>query len=180
MKTTKILVFIAVSIAIVFTACKKDKENISDSEFGDDEANIFLRSVDYESNVIKPLVKPGDCDFYTEGAIEYKLDGEVVVLVDFGNGEKDKWAKKTVDGKTEDFDLTKKKKKGYKYDKKIVKPLVKAENCDYIVEGTIKYYLKDKWVATIDYGDGTCDEWATKTTKEGTKKFSLNYFKKKK
>ena len=172
MKTTKFLVLLAVSIAIVFIACKKDNENISDSEFGDDEANIFLRSVDYESNVIKPLIKPNDYSFYTEGTIEYKLDGEVMAKVDFGNGEKDQWAKKTVDGKTYDFDLTK-KKKDCKYEKKIVRPLVKTDDCKYIVEGTIEYYEKGKCVATIDFGDGTCDEWATKTWYDGSKKFSL-------
>ena len=46
-----------------------------------------------------------------------------------------------------------------------MKPLIKSEDCDYIISGIIKYYSKTgKWVATIDFGDRTCDEWATKTT----------------
>ena len=32
------------------------------------------------------------------------------------------------------------------------------------VSGLFDYYdTDDNWVATIDFGDGTCDEWATKT-----------------
>ena len=32
------------------------------------------------------------------------------------------------------------------------------------VSGLFKYYDSDSnWVASIDFGDGTCDEWATKT-----------------
>ena len=32
------------------------------------------------------------------------------------------------------------------------------------VSGLFMYYdSNDNWVASIDFGDGTCDEWATKT-----------------
>ena len=32
------------------------------------------------------------------------------------------------------------------------------------VSGLFEYYdLDSNWVASIDFGDGTCDEWATKT-----------------
>ena len=32
------------------------------------------------------------------------------------------------------------------------------------VSGLFDYYdTDDNWVASIDFGDGTCDEWATKT-----------------
>ena len=32
------------------------------------------------------------------------------------------------------------------------------------VSGLFEYYdLNDNWVASIDFGDGACDEWATKT-----------------
>ena len=32
------------------------------------------------------------------------------------------------------------------------------------VSGLFEYYDSDNyWVASIDFGDGTCDEWATKT-----------------
>ena len=50
------------------------------------------------------------------------------------------------------------------------------------VSGLFEYYDQDdNWVASINYGDGTCDQWATKTWDidifpnypEGTLEFSL-------
>ena len=37
-----------------------------------------------------------------------------------------------------------------------------------------------EWVATIDFGDRTCDEWATKTTADSNEEyvFSLDDWKK--
>ena len=55
----------------------------------------------------------------------------------------------------------------------IVEPIVKLENCEYIVAGIIDFYEGDQWVATLDFGDGTCDEWATKTWDGGSKVFSM-------
>tara|TARA_B110000263_G_C14817356_1_gene289183 strand:- start:38 stop:433 length:396 start_codon:yes stop_codon:yes gene_type:complete len=53
-----------------------------------------------------------------------------------------------------------------------VNPIVKT-NCYFSewnknvmtpVSGLFEYYDADgNWVASIDFGDGTCDEWATKT-----------------
>ncbi len=52
-----------------------------------------------------------------------------------------------------------------------VNPIVKI-NCDFDrakeiltpVSGLFEYYDADgNWIASIDFGDGTCDEWATKT-----------------
>ena len=54
-------------------------------------------------------------------------------------------------------------------------------NCAYNpVEGTIKYFdIKNgKWLATIDFGDGTCDTLATKITAKGdTINFHVDDFK---
>ena len=56
------------------------------------------------------------------------------------------------------------------------------------VSGLFEYYDADgNWVASIDFGDGTCDEWATKTWDIdifpdypcGTIDFSVFYYKKK-
>ncbi|NQY11866.1 MAG: hypothetical protein HRT71_20415 [Flavobacteriales bacterium] len=44
----------------------------------------------------------------------------------------------------------------------IVKPLVVDESCGCIVQGFVKYVKDGKTVALVDYGDGTCDGWATK------------------
>ena len=52
-----------------------------------------------------------------------------------------------------------------------VAPIVKI-NCDFNkgrevstpVSGLFEYYnAEGNWVASIDFGDGTCNEWATKT-----------------
>jgi len=71
----------------------------------------------------------------------------------------------------------------YEYEKVIVKPLIKSEDCGYITEGIIEYRKDGKVVATVDYGNGECDEWATKIWEGGSKKISLvkdkNYKEKK-
>lgn len=178
--TMKILALIAVSLTIIFTACKKDLIISSmDYEIASDYADLYIQSTQYETEIVKTLVKPDDCSYYTEGIIEYRVNGEVVATVDFGEGEKDRWALKNEKGEISDMDL-KRKKEGYEYDKIIVKPLVKIEGCKYIVEGIIQYLKDDVVVATIDYGDGTCDEWATKTWDGGSKVFSMDLSKDKK
>ena len=57
------------------------------------------------------------------------------------------------------------------------------------VSGLFDYYdTDDNWVASIDFGDGTCDEWATKTwnvnifpdSPSGTNDFSVFDYKEKK
>jgi hypothetical protein len=57
------------------------------------------------------------------------------------------------------------------------------------VSGLFDYYdTDDNWVASIDFGDGTCDEWATKTWDvdvfpdypSGTNDFSVFDYKDKK
>ena len=57
------------------------------------------------------------------------------------------------------------------------------------VSGLFEYYDNDdNWVASIDFGDGTCDEWATKTWDvdifpdypSGTNSFSVFDYKDKK
>ena len=65
-----------------------------------------------------------------------------------------------------------------KWDKTVLTP----------VSGLIEFYdSNDNWVASIDFGDGSCDEWATKTwdvtvfpdSPEGEEKFSVFSFYKK-
>ena len=54
------------------------------------------------------------------------------------------------------------------------------------VAGIFEYYDNNRnWVASIDFGDGTCDQWATKTwnielfpeNQSGTEQFSVFSFK---
>lgn len=47
---------------------------------------------------------------------------------------------------------------------------MKTDDFDYIVAGIIKYfdYKTEAYLAPIDYGNGTCVEWATKTWPAGS------------
>ena len=78
-----------------------------------------------------------------------------------------------------------------------VNPIVKI-NCYFSdwdkdvmtpVSGLFEYYDADgNWIASVDFGDGTCDEWATKTWDvdifpdypSGTNDFSVFDYKEKK
>ena len=75
----------------------------------------------------------------------------------------------------------------------IVKEECYFEDCDKTVltpvSGLIDFHDEnDNWIASIDFGDGECDEWATKTwdinvfteDTSGTSTFSVFEFKSKK
>lgn len=169
---------LAISIAIL-AGCSDDESTLNESAtknplgISNSEATLTLEGDgEYEKVITSPLIKLDDCEYIVAGTIEYFLDGEVVAIIDYGNGECDNIATKTIDGEVYEFKLDEKGEKD-EYEKNITNPLVKLEDCDYIVEGTIEYYENDIWVATVDYGDGECDEWATKTTEEGSTVFSL-------
>ncbi|MCD4735750.1 MAG: hypothetical protein K8R53_06875 [Bacteroidales bacterium] len=178
----KILALITISLGIIFTSCSKDEAASDDDPFKSaayEEADLILEGDgDYEKVITKPLVKIEGCYYIVEGTIEFRKDGEVIAIIDFGEGECDDIATKIVDGKTFEFSMKKEGKKE-KYEKKIVEPIVKIEGCDYIVSGVIEFYAGEKWVATIDFGDGECDEWATKITEEGSFEFSMKDWGKK-
>ena len=53
--------------------------------------------------------------------------------------------------------------KSSNYEKNILIPLEKIDGCDYVVKGKIEYIKNGTVVATVDYGDGQCDDIATKT-----------------
>ncbi len=114
----RILTLLVVAIVITFTACSKKETNVvgSDSnpletKFAKEVADIVVLKGEgkYEKIITKPLVKTDDCKYIVEGTIEYLLDGETVAIVDFGNGECDNIATKTVDGETYEFELGNKK-----------------------------------------------------------------------
>ena len=69
------------------------------------------------------------------------------------------------------------KKLDHKYDcdklsgvhKFVYEPIVISDNCNCIVSGKVKYLKDCKTIALIDYGNGDCDNIATKILcKEGT------------
>ena len=127
----------------------------------------------YTKNILIPLERIDGCDYVVKGKIEYVKDGVVVATVDFGDGQCDDIATKTVDGETSTFNL-RGKKKSSRYKKNILMPLVKIDGCDYIVEGKIEYTKNGAVVATVDFGDGQCDNIATKTVDGVDHEIKLN------
>ena len=127
----------------------------------------------YTKNILITLERINGCDYVVKGKIEYVKDGVIVATVDFGDGECDDIATKTVDGETSSFNL-RGKKKSSRYKRNIIKPLVKIDGCDYIVEGRIEYIKNGAVVATVDFGDGECDNIASKTVDGVDHEIKLN------
>ena len=150
---------------INFSAAEGDYINIRSSNTGNKKT--------YTKNILIPLERIDGCDYVVKGKIEYIKDGVVVATVDFGDGECDDIATKTVDGKKYTFNL-RGKKKSFRYKRNIIKPLVKIDGCDYIVEGKIEYIKDGVVVATVDFGEGQCDNIATKTVDGVDKEIELN------
>ena len=117
-----------------------DYINISSSKTGSKKT--------YTKNILIPLERVDGCDYVVKGKIEYLKDGAVIATVDFGDGECDDIATKTVDGKSSTFNL-RGKKKSSRYKRNIIKPLVKIDGCDYIVEGRFEFIKDGAVVATV-------------------------------
>ncbi len=198
MKSTSLFIgTLVLSGMFIFSSCNKVEEGIKaetqeesvDEESFKEDATITLETSDYEKEEVD-LEKEEGCKHYTKGLIKYTKDGKELGTFDFGKGDKDSKGTFSWEGKKEEIEL-KKKKDGFKhkFDKEIVMPIVKTEDCDYPVEGIIEYSKDGEWVATINFGDGTCDdiatkEWAAgskgdKTWEAGSKEFSLSEAKKK-
>lgn len=176
-KSIQVILLFAISLAFIFTSCNKENSTTKEDDFyksiSDEEVDFILKGDGkFEKVITKPIVKLDDCKFIVEGTIEFYKDEELVFVIDFGDGNCDAIATKTVGDEITEFSLKKLKKK-WKYDKVIVEPIVKLEDCVYIVSGIVEFYKGDVWVATIDFGDGTCDEWATKYWDGGSKVFSM-------
>ncbi len=60
------------------------------------------------------------------------------------------------------------------YSKTITSGLVKLGDCSYIVSGTVEYKQAGTVIATLDYGDGTCDNLATLTVGGTTTEVTLH------
>jgi hypothetical protein len=163
--------------------CDKPEQDRFTEEVSTEEVQIQLPSSGFEINEIVTPTTSTD-DYYTAGIIEYTSNGEVAATVDFGNGEENSKASLIQSQLESEFEL----KKNYctfygkasKYKKVIVRPLVKTDDCKYIVAGIIKYYdvKSGAWTATVDFGDGDCDDIAVKTTAEGDYTFKVSeYYK---
>jgi hypothetical protein len=58
-----------------------------------------------------------------------------------------------------------------------ITPLVKAVGCQWIKSGKLKIERAGKLDATVDYGDGTCDDQGTVTVANTTKAITLKHWK---
>ena len=88
---------------IDFSAAEGDYINIRSSNTGSKKT--------YTKNILIPLERIDGCDYVVKGKIEYVKDGAVVATVDFGDGECDDIATKTVDGVDHEIKLNKKGKR---------------------------------------------------------------------
>ena len=137
----------AISTLFLFS-CNKETNEIDTftHELALESAQIILPTSGGELVESEPLVKSANNDYYTSGKLDYIQNGEIVAQVDFGNGEENSTAQLLKDGNVTTFDLKKEESyyngKKSKYKKVIVKPLIKSEDCDYIISGIIKYYSK--------------------------------------
>ena len=94
---------------------KASEENIDLSAAEGEYINIRSSNTGskntYTKNILIPLERIDGCDYVVKGKIEYVKDGAVVATVDFGDGECDDIATKTVDGVDHEIKLNKKGKK---------------------------------------------------------------------
>jgi len=66
-------------------------------------------------------------------------------------------------------------RKGNEYSKNITKTLVKTGECRYMTEGVIEFNTSTGKFATLDFGNGDCDNIATLTTASGNKEITLRH-----
>ena len=94
---------------------RASEENFDLSAEGGDYINISSSKTGskntYTKNILIPLERIDGCDYVVKGKIEYVKNGVVVATVDFGDGECDDIATKTVDGVDHEIKLNKKGKR---------------------------------------------------------------------
>lgn len=67
---------------------------------------------------------------------------------------------------------------GYSFSAIINEPLIRLGTCRFISEGVVVFSLNNKPIATLDYGNGTCDDLATITKNGETKVITLGKWRK--
>ncbi|MFT5647872.1 MAG: hypothetical protein ACI976_002567 [Aureispira sp.] len=69
--------------------------------------NVYFKDLDWadkdewsnknvEKYILSPLVTEDECGYIVKGKIKYLVDGETAAIVDYGDGEIDAWAVKTI------------------------------------------------------------------------------------
>jgi len=165
---------IVVIVSLLTIACSKSVEPKSNhsENYGNQRENVKIpEKEEYEKIVVNPIVFENNWKYPVSGTIEYWQNSNLVAIIDYGNGELDSIATKTVDGEIIEFDLSEEKEI---YLKVITNPIVKVEDWDYPVSGTIEYYIGESLIATVDYGNGELDSIGTKITDDGTYTFDMS------
>lgn len=166
--TLYLLSFILCSLALTFSSCSKKEISTDDELFAaivNEEATIELSKAGFTTNN-NGLVKASSANYYTAGSMEYIVDGNPEATFEFAAGGQGTLNK----GGTQSKKTLKGKSGKTKYTKVIISPIVKVTGCKYIVQGMVEYYDdKNNLLATIDFGNGTCDEWAVKTFPNNSK-----------
>lgn len=156
------------ALALTFTSCKKDEFKSNDDLYkaiASEEATVTLSKAGFTTNSTG-LIKASEANYYKAGTMEYIVDGSTEATFSFktgGQGSLNKGG--AISNKT-----LKSKSGKTSYTKVIVSPIVKVTGCKYIVQGIVEYYDKNNTLlATIDFGNGTCDEWAVKSFPNNSK-----------
>ena len=85
--------------------------SVSEGDFINIRSSNTARKNNFTNNILIPLERIDGCDYVVKGKIEYIKNGVVVATVDFGDGECDHIATKTVYGVDKEIKLNKKGKK---------------------------------------------------------------------
>jgi len=164
----KVILGLTAVLSISMMSCNKDRNNSNlESDIANETQTIRLPESGFQMTETTPLSNEVD-GIYTQGVITYEKDGNLLGKFDFSkyDSKKGEWEKE--DGSKEECDLKKDGKEEH-FKKVIVEPLVKTDDCEFIVAGIIKYYdiKTGEWLATVDFGDGTCDDLGTKIDSKG-------------
>lgn len=163
----KTLLFLA-AISFVMTSCGKFDKDAEDTmiafaaRYGQ---TVTVSHTDYEVVEMSALNRHNENMPYTEGEVKYMVDGNEVAKLNYSYGD-DYQALVVKNGSSETVFLGEEKEDKGDYKKVIVEPLVYSEECGYVVSGVIKFFKDEMWIATFDYGDGTCDNLIAKTTED--------------
>ena len=131
------------SLSVFFQSCDKqyyktDKEDIEfKTEVLNEEETLILPTHDYEIHVVQSLEHSYGSQYYTKGIVEYKINQNTVASINYGNGDLNEHASLTMNSGTTTIPLAK-QNSGSVYTKVIVNPIIKTNDCSYIVSGTIK------------------------------------------
>ena len=116
------------------------------------------------SDTTKLLTTTSEVNFYINDTIQY----------DFSSEHMREWISgidTPLDHRDDETEVTGRATltnyEGVTWNREITSPLLRIATCRYFVQGTIDISQDGNVVATLDYGDGDCDNVATLTTADG-------------